>query len=168
MLSERSCHPAWRERDFREFGALQNFAMHFVVAAAISAFAAGCINDDRSTCFASRGIEPDCTALELENPVDGVQDITQREGDFRLHRVEPDDGFLCTHRRGNNVRGEQSGECQQNARAGRPGTRRFAGLEAYARKNFHPKSTISAAPRDESGDSPVWMDNSLENSTGLF
>ena len=169
MRCEGSCHLSWRERDFREFGALQNFAMHLAVAAVISALATGCVDDNCAIRLASCGIKPDRAALEFENPVNGMQNVTQRKGDFRLSRVELDDGFPGVRHGSKHVSGEQNDECcQQNAHTGKPGTRSFTGFENYARKSFHPKSTISDAPSDESESSPVWIDKSLENRAGFF
>jgi hypothetical protein len=168
MRSQRSRHLTRRESDFREFGALQNFAMHFAVAASISAIAARRIDNDCPACFTRRGIEPDRAALEFENSVDGMQNVPKGEGDFGLCSVKLDDGFLCPDRGGSEVRGEQGNKGKKNSQTGKPGPRHITGLEPYARKNFHPKSTISDAPMDESESSPVWMAKSLENRAGLF
>jgi hypothetical protein len=113
LASDLSRH----ENDFRKFGAFENFAVHLLIAAAVSAVAAGCVHDDGAADFAARRIEPDGAALGGKRSMNRVRNVAEREFDFRLRRVELNDGFLGPGCGRQNQRG-QPGEDREDKRNG--------------------------------------------------
>ena len=84
--------------------------MHARVAAAVSAFAARRVHDNRAIHFSRGRVEMNCAALESEFSMDGVEVAAERKFNFRLCRVKLNSGFL----RGGRGRENQCGQSGKN------------------------------------------------------
>ena len=82
------------KNNLRIFLALQNFLMHFLVAALVVAVAARGVHDDFSARISRRSIETDVAALQLECPMNGVERGIEREFDCGLRGIQLDCRFL--------------------------------------------------------------------------
>ena len=81
-------HAIGTEGDFGIFGALQNAGVHALVARRAAALAAGGIDDEFAGCLAGLRVEAQRAALQLETPVDGVQQAAEGELHLGLRRVD--------------------------------------------------------------------------------
>jgi len=75
--------------------AFENVVVHSLVSRLAAAIAAFGINNDLSGAFTGREIIMNSSTLQLERPANGVKNVTQRELDVRLRRVQFEDRLFC-------------------------------------------------------------------------
>jgi hypothetical protein len=92
----RQCtlHVVRGKDDFRIPIAFENVVMHFLVTRLAAAIAALGVNNDLSGAFTGREIIVHGSTLQLERALNGVKNVTQRELDVRLGRVQFEDRLL--------------------------------------------------------------------------
>ena len=129
--------------------------MHPIVAASVAAFSAQGVNHDGAAGNSGGRVEPDRAALELETPMDRMQRCAEGKLNFRKSGIEVNGGLLRVQR---GVGGKEN-ECRSGvAEESMANSRNRGGVgchESYARKSFHPKSTISLTRTDEIGEVPA-------------
>jgi len=82
------------EDDFWIPIAFENVVMHFLVTRLATAIAALGVNNDLSGAFTGREIIMHVSTLQLERALNSVKNVTQRELDVRLGRVQFENRLL--------------------------------------------------------------------------
>ena len=99
-FGERSFHVIRSEDDVRIAITFENVVMHPLVPCLAATIAALSIDNDFPGAFAGCKTVVNRSPLQLERAVDGVKNVTQRELDSSLRRVQFEDRLLSKKRRG--------------------------------------------------------------------